>query len=97
MGRVRNGRFVYLDLDLSVSLLLSLSPSLPTHPQTLPHTQLDGFDPAFTITKASTTKTALPSAHTCFNQLVLPEYGAQAVLQERLHVAVEEGGGFHMT
>ena len=59
---------------------------------------LDGFDPAFTITKASdTTRTALPTAHTCFNQLVLPDYGTQAVLQERLHVAVEEGGGFHMT
>ena len=46
---------------------------------------LDGFDPVFTITKASDGGTsALPSAHTCFNQLVLPEYESLEQLIEKM-------------
>ncbi len=33
----------------------------------------------------------LPSAHTCFNQLDLPEYESKEVLQERLLMAIHEG------
>ena len=60
---------------------------------------LDGFDPVFTITKASEGgKNALPSAHTCFNQLVLPEYENLKQLQEKMKFAIAEGSvGFHLT
>lgn len=33
----------------------------------------------------------LPSAHTCFNQLDLPEYESKAQLAERLAMAIHEG------
>jgi E3 ubiquitin-protein ligase HUWE1 len=33
----------------------------------------------------------LPSAHTCFNQLDLPEYESKEVLRERLRMAIHEG------
>ncbi len=33
----------------------------------------------------------LPSAHTCFNQLDLPEYESKETLQERLLMAIHEG------
>jgi len=33
----------------------------------------------------------LPSAHTCFNQLDLPEYSSYEKLRERLLTAVREG------
>ena len=33
----------------------------------------------------------LPTAHTCFNQLDLPEYSSEDVLRERLLLAVREG------
>jgi E3 ubiquitin-protein ligase HUWE1 len=34
----------------------------------------------------------LPCAHTCFNQLDLPEYRSEEELQERLLLAIREGG-----
>ncbi len=37
------------------------------------------------------TGSRLPSAHTCFNQLDLPEYESKEQLVERLRVAVNEG------
>lgn len=33
----------------------------------------------------------LPSAHTCFNQLDLPEYASEEVMREKLLVALREG------
>ena len=39
----------------------------------------------------------LPVAHTCFNQLDLPEYPSKELLRERLLFAITEGkGGFHI-
>ena len=36
----------------------------------------------------------LPTAHTCFNQIVLPtSYASAAQLREKLLLAVTEGGG----
>ena len=68
---------------------------------------LDGFDPPFTITKGSEAEevrgadggaSRLPTAHTCFNQLVLPcGYASEAVLREKLMLAVGSGGGFYLT
>lgn len=36
----------------------------------------------------------LPTAATCFNTLLLPEYDSKEVLRNRLEVAVEECEGF---
>jgi hypothetical protein len=36
----------------------------------------------------------LPSAHTCFNYLLLPEYGSKEKLRARLLTAIEHGQGF---
>ena len=59
---------------------------------------LDGFDPAFTITKAEgADENTLPTSHTCFNQLVLPEYQTEEKLIEKLLYAVKNGHGFHLS
>ncbi len=36
----------------------------------------------------------LPSAHTCFNVLLLPEYSSQDKLCQRLLLAIENAQGF---
>jgi E3 ubiquitin-protein ligase HUWE1 len=33
----------------------------------------------------------LPTAHTCFNQLDLPEYGSEEETREKLLIAIREG------
>ena len=38
----------------------------------------------------------LPSAHTCFNHLLLPEYSSKDKLQERLLAAIDNAEGFGM-
>uniref|UniRef100_A0A1D1YWP9 HECT-type E3 ubiquitin transferase n=1 Tax=Anthurium amnicola TaxID=1678845 RepID=A0A1D1YWP9_9ARAE len=51
----------------------------------------------FQIHKAYGSANHLPSAHTCFNQLDLPEYSSKEQLQERLLLAIHEaneGFGF---
>lgn len=51
----------------------------------------------FQIHKAYGSRERLPSAHTCFNQLDLPEYSSKEQLQERLLLAIHEaseGFGF---
>ncbi|KAK6934616.1 HUWE1/Rev1, ubiquitin binding region [Dillenia turbinata] len=51
----------------------------------------------FQIHKAYGAPERLPSAHTCFNQLDLPEYSSKGLLQERLLLAIHEaseGFGF---
>jgi hypothetical protein len=58
---------------------------------------LDGFDPTFTITKSEYNKDALPTSHTCFNQLVLPPYENIEMLKEKVLMAVENTEGFQMT
>ncbi|XP_022867148.1 E3 ubiquitin-protein ligase UPL2-like isoform X1 [Olea europaea var. sylvestris] len=45
----------------------------------------------FQIHKAYVSGDHLPSAHTCFNQLDLPEYPSKQHLEERLLVAIHEG------
>ena len=38
----------------------------------------------------------LPTAHTCFNKLDLPEYPSKEILKKRLEYAIKEGKGFEM-
>lgn len=46
----------------------------------------------FNIHKAfGSSKSTLPSAHTCFNQLDLPEYETEEITRERLLFAIREG------
>ena len=58
---------------------------------------LDGFDPPFTITRSEHPDSALPSSHTCFNQLVLPAYQTKEVLREKLLFASTNATGFQLT
>lgn len=40
---------------------------------------------------------SLPVAHTCFNQIDLPEYPSKEILKDKLSVAISEGSqGFHI-
>ena len=58
---------------------------------------LDGFDPPLTITRTEEPVDSLPTAHTCFNQLVLPEYKSIEVLVEKLMYGVKHADGFHLS
>jgi ubiquitin-protein ligase E3 A len=48
----------------------------------------------FVITKNGTEDTRLPSAHTCFNHMLLPEYSSREVLEKNLRYAISESEGF---
>ena len=72
---------------------------------------LDGFDPPFTIVDAgpgseggapggaaaAREALALPRAHTCFNQLVLPRATSYDALARGLEVALDSGSGFFLS
>ena len=60
---------------------------------------LDGYDPCFTITMATSDSgtQALPTSHTCFNQLVLPSYDTEKEMETKLLYAFQNAGGFHMS
>eukprot|EP00949_MAST-11_sp_MAST-11-sp1_P003082 g3082.t1 len=57
-----------------------------------PGIPLDGLEPDFTMTAATsegaTDGAALPVAHTCFNQLVLPSYQKLETLREKMFYAI---------
>jgi hypothetical protein len=46
------------------------------------------------LQRAGPDSSSLPTAHTCFNTLILPEFSSKAKLQERLLVAIKECEGF---
>jgi len=50
----------------------------------------------FVITRHGPDSDRLPSAHTCFNHLLLPEYATREKLQERLLTAISNSEGFGM-
>lgn len=60
---------------------------------------LDGFQALqgsdglkrFNIHKSFTGSHQLPSAHTCFNQLDLPQYPSEEITREKLLIAIREG------
>jgi E3 ubiquitin-protein ligase HUWE1 len=45
----------------------------------------------FNIHKAFGSTSVLPTAHTCFNQLDLPEYQTEEIMREKLLIAIHEG------
>lgn len=46
------------------------------------------------IQRASSDTDRLPTSHTCFNVLLLPEYGTRAKLRDRLSTAIRNSKGF---
>lgn len=48
----------------------------------------------FKITRITNKPDNLPEAHTCFNQLVLPQYDSADVLREKLIIAISNAEGF---
>ena len=50
--------------------------------------------PPFLIAKNGGHSERLPTAHTCFNSLLLPEYNSKAWLQDRLLLALQNSTGF---
>lgn len=59
---------------------------------------LDGFDPPFNITQGiDMEKDSLPRSHTCFNQIVIPEYSSIEIMREKILFAITETEGFHLT
>ncbi len=49
---------------------------------------------AFTITGTGLDDTRLPSAHTCFNDLILPKYSTKDLMRTKLMQALENYEGF---
>ncbi|KAG2488735.1 hypothetical protein HYH03_012734 [Edaphochlamys debaryana] len=52
------------------------------------------LNPPFVISRAGAHSDRLPSAHTCFNHLLLPHYNSKAMLKERLELALQNAEGF---
>jgi len=49
---------------------------------------------SFTISRAGPDSDRLPTSHTCFNHLLLPEYASKAKLQKCLTLAIQNSKGF---
>lgn len=50
------------------------------------------MDPPFSISVTGSSGDHLPSAHTCMNQLVLPQYQSKAEMRTKLLQAIETTG-----
>ncbi len=48
----------------------------------------------FTVVKGPEEDTRLPTAHTCFNTLVLPVYPNEQILESKLKLAILNSEGF---
>ncbi|KXZ42806.1 hypothetical protein GPECTOR_117g371 [Gonium pectorale] len=55
---------------------------------------LAALNPPFVISRAGPHSERLPSAHTCFNHMLLPHYNSKEVLRERLELALQNAEGF---
>ena len=60
----------------------------------IPINGLGSLNPPFTINKNGGHSERLPTAHTCFNILLLPEYQDLETLRERLTKAIDNAEGF---
>ena len=49
---------------------------------------------ALTLQRAGPDSERLPTSHTCFNTLLLPDYGSREKLRERLLTAIDNARGF---
>jgi len=83
-------QFMHQSTHLDVSLLLKFVTGSSKFP-------LDGFSPLFTLTLDYDKFNALPTAHTCFNQLVLPIYSDYTTLNKKILLAIHNSDSFEMT
>jgi len=51
----------------------------------------------FTVMKNGQDNEQLPTAHTCFNHLLLPPYNSKEKLKEKLTTAINNSEGFGLT
>jgi HECT-domain (ubiquitin-transferase) len=88
--------FCPVPLSLSLSLLPSLLPSLPLSlPRHSDRSPIDGLSKlAFVVSRNGTEDDRLPSAHTCFNHLLLPAYSSIDVMRVKLRYAITQSEGF---
>ena len=49
---------------------------------------------AITISNGGTDLNQLPSAHTCFNNLILPDYKNKEAIKKKIHIAINYSEGF---
>jgi ubiquitin-protein ligase E3 A len=52
------------------------------------------LNPPFVISRMGGDGDRLPTAHTCFNHLLLPQYSSKEVLRQRLECALDNAEGF---
>jgi ubiquitin-protein ligase E3 A len=56
---------------------------------------IDGLSKlGFTVSKNGIDDSRLPSAHTCFNHLLLPAYSSEEIMREKLKYAIAHAEGF---
>jgi len=55
---------------------------------------LGHLTPQFVISRNGSEDSRLPTAHTCFNHLLLPSYSGKETLRLRLMLALENAEGF---
>jgi ubiquitin-protein ligase E3 A len=56
---------------------------------------IDGLSKlGFVISKNGTDDDHLPSAHTCFNHLLLPEYSSREIMYQKLKYSITHAEGF---
>ena len=55
---------------------------------------LGHLTPQFVISRNGSEDSRLPTAHTCFNHLLLPAYSDKNTLRQRLMLALENAEGF---
>ena len=77
---------VLADLVWRLTALLLMLPADVCRPPPPP--------PQFVLQRAGPDSDKLPTAHTCFNALLLPEYATQAKLRSKLLTAIQNAQGF---
>jgi len=70
---------------------LALLLQFTTGSSQLPAEGFKSLSPQFQITHSPAAYNSLPTAHTCFNQLCLPDYEDCATLHRMLLLAIHEG------
>ena len=60
----------------------------------LPAEGFGAMRPPFTVTVERTSLDSVPTAHTCANELCLPEYGSAAELRTKLDISIHSDAGF---
>ncbi len=80
---------------LRAHLVQRAASAAPSPPHANPRTSVLTHTPLQTHTLANRPDSErLPSAHTCFNVLLLPDYASQAKLRAKLLTAIDNAQGF---